>query len=268
MTTASEVVLQSGNAAAAFQLARFLERSAKIHDAIQFYIKSGVIRPAIRLCKSHSEESNLLMSLAMESDSVSLVLESATFFYEKEDFNKAAELFNRGGKTAKALSIWIASEQSHDVIRRIVTSITGELSQTDIDICSSHLIKNGMYEEAVLLLLRGPDTLRNAVQLCVDHNIQVTENTLSLVMGHIASMSNVKDKKEEVNEILMELGKLSERQGQYVLGCKAYTKAGDPIRAMKSLLQSGDAVSITSYALVSRAEENYVLAASYLQRSL
>jgi len=128
LPTASDVVLQSGDAAAAFQLASFFERIGKIHDAIQFYINSGVIKHAIRLCKRHSEESNVLMSLAMESDSDSLVLESASFFYEKGDFNKAAELFNKGGQTAKALSIWIASEQSHDIIRRIVTSITGEVS--------------------------------------------------------------------------------------------------------------------------------------------
>lgn len=51
----------------------------------------------------------------------------------------------------------------------------------------------------------------------------------------------------------------------YHLATKKYTQAGDKMKAMKSLLKSGDTEKIIFFAGVSRSKEIYVLAANYLQ---
>lgn len=266
---ASDAVLNSGDAAAAYQLAFLYEREGKFHEAIQFYVKSGVLRPAIRLCKEHAEESHELMNLASKSDSVSFVLDCATFFLQNGYLNKAAELFHKGGQTAKALSLCLSAPFSSDKIRQIMFSATGELSQEDAEECSKLLIQGGMYSEAVEILFRSPFTFPSAIQVSLEHNILITEDMICKVMAHgvnpLFQESDDRNNNCNMAEIFVQLGKVCERQGQYVAGCKAYTKAGEHVKAMKCLLQSNDLQAIISYALASRIKENYILAANYLQ---
>lgn len=54
-------------------------------------------------------------------------------------------------------------------------------------------------------------------------------------------------------------------QGSYHLATKKFTQAGNKIKAMKSLLKSGDTEKITFFAGVSRQREIYIMAANYLQ---
>merc|ERR1719174_3394131 len=66
-------------------------------------------------------------------------------------------------------------------------------------------------------------------------------------------------------DTLFKLAKCCKLQGQYHLACKKYTQAGDKIKAMKSLIKSGDTEKINFFANVSRHRDIYVMAANYLQ---
>merc|ERR1719355_433988 len=65
--------------------------------------------------------------------------------------------------------------------------------------------------------------------------------------------------------ILMEIAKLCRQQGSFQLACKKFTQAGDKLKAMKSLLKSGDTEKIIFFAGTAKQAEIYVLAGNYLQ---
>merc|ERR1712232_1057767 len=67
------------------------------------------------------------------------------------------------------------------------------------------------------------------------------------------------------SEILSNMAKLCKKQGSFQLACKKFTQAGDKLKAMKSLLKSGDTEKIIFFAGTARQPEIYVLAGNYLQ---
>merc|ERR1719399_2292919 len=66
-------------------------------------------------------------------------------------------------------------------------------------------------------------------------------------------------------ELLNKLARLCKKQGSFQLACKKFTQAGDKLKAMKSLLKSGDTEKIIFFAGTARQPEIYVLAGNYLQ---
>jgi len=67
------------------------------------------------------------------------------------------------------------------------------------------------------------------------------------------------------SEILQDIAKLCKKQGSFQLACKKFTQAGDKLKAMKSLLNSGDTEKIIFFAGTARQPDIYVLAGNYLQ---
>lgn len=61
------------------------------------------------------------------------------------------------------------------------------------------------------------------------------------------------------------MAKLCKTQGSFQLACKKFTQAGDKLKAMKSLLKSGDTEKIVFFAGTARQPDIYVLAGNYLQ---
>jgi intraflagellar transport protein 140 len=70
---------------------------------------------------------------------------------------------------------------------------------------------------------------------------------------------------DERNEVLVKIGDLLQEQGDYHSATKKFTQAGDKIKAMKSLLKSGDTEKIVFFAGMSRQKEIYIMAGNYLQ---
>merc|ERR1719222_1141992 len=66
-------------------------------------------------------------------------------------------------------------------------------------------------------------------------------------------------------EILQTMANLCKKQGSFQLACKKYTQAGDKLKAMRSLLKSGDTEKVIFFAGTARQAEIYVLAGNYLQ---
>merc|ERR1719168_307078 len=67
------------------------------------------------------------------------------------------------------------------------------------------------------------------------------------------------------SEILKKIARLCKKQGSFQLACKKFTQAGDKLKAMKSLLQSGDTEKIIFFAGTARQQDIYILAGNYLQ---
>ena len=101
---------------------------------------------------------------------------------------------------------------------------------------------------------------RRALELCVDHNISVTEE-----MAETLTLPKGEGSEEERLAALDKIAEACFLQGNYHLATKKWTQAGMRSKAMKALLKSGDTEKIIFFANVSRESEIYVLAANYLQ---
>merc|ERR1719214_204802 len=70
---------------------------------------------------------------------------------------------------------------------------------------------------------------------------------------------------EKRPELLFSMANLCKKQGSFQLACKKFTQAGNKLKAMKSLLKSGDTEKIIFFAGTAKQAEIYVLAGNYLQ---
>lgn len=102
-----------------------------------------------------------------------------------------------------------------------------------------------------------------ALDLCSAHNVTIDET----VAERIASAPRETDAVAEAKrvDIFMKLGAQLSKQGSHHLAAKIFTQAGDRVKAMKSLIRSGDTRRIENFAAVSRHKDVYVLCANYLQ---
>jgi intraflagellar transport protein 140 len=112
----------------------------------------------------------------------------------------------------------------------------------------------------------------------VQNNVPVTEE-----LAEKLTMDKSLGNEEERSQVLLAVAESAQVQGNYHLAAKKFTQAGDRVRyslmkiaklftiicvqlrAMKSLLKSGDTEKIIYYTNVSRQKDIYIMAANYLQ---
>jgi len=119
-------------------------------------------------------------------------------------------------------------------------------------------LENRQYEKAVELFVTSGQP-RKALELCLQHNIAISEEMAE-------AMSGDEDSNGKANpDLLNEVASVCYRQGNYHLATKKWTQAGNRLQAMKSLLKSGDTERVIFFANVSRDADIYILAGNYLQ---
>lgn len=106
--------------------------------------------------------------------------------------------------------------------------------------------------------------LQTALDLCMQHDVQITEDMAEKLTPPKSSESDVAAK-EARKAVLENIARICKKQGSYQLACKKYTQAGDKVKAMRTLLKSGDTERIIFFAGVCKSKDIYLLAANYLQ---
>mmetsp|Transcript_83931 Transcript_83931/g.237404 ORF Transcript_83931/g.237404 Transcript_83931/m.237404 type:complete len:1469 (+) Transcript_83931:229-4635(+) len=270
---AKNIVEETNNAAAAYYLARYLEGMTEVQEAINYYAQSGCYNHAIRLAKNFGLDSEL-MSYAIKSRP-SLMVECAVYFESKGEFEKAVQLYQKGGDIPKALDLCFkAGSQGRtsmfEVLKNIANDLDDQTSPQTVARCAEFFIEHGQFEKAVQLFMTGKRYVR-AIDLCMQHKVKLTDEMVEGLTPpketppEGTSAADAAAMEEERLETLRALAKACKKQGAFQLACKKFTQAGDRVKAMKCLLKSGDTKNITYYANVSRNREIYVLAANYLQ---
>ncbi|KAF4740487.1 hypothetical protein FOZ62_001705, partial [Perkinsus olseni] len=236
-----------------------------LKEVVDGYSYSGRVGVALRLAQAYDMEAELikLSMQAVYSDegaggtATAGAMQAARFYETKGDYARAAALYQKIGQTDKAISLCLATEQ-HDALRKLADYLTPETTdQATMERCAKVLIEQKYYDKAVQLLASSKQ-LENAVAMCKDYDVPITEE--------LAEKLTPKDRDHpKYRELLLAIGDLSKQHGLYALACKKFTQAGDKIRAIKALLRSGDTEKIIFYAQTARAKEVYVLAANSLQ---
>ncbi|XP_069503073.1 intraflagellar transport protein 140 homolog isoform X2 [Ambystoma mexicanum] len=256
---AAEIANETGNWAASYHLARQYESQDELKQAVHFYTRAQAYNNAIRLCKENNLDDQL-MNLALLSTPEDM-MEAAHYYEEKgEQMDRAVMLYHKAGHFSKALELAFATEQ-FGALQLIAEDLDEKSDPALLSRCSDFFIEHNQFEKAVELLLAAKK-YSEALQLCLKQNLIITEEMAE-------KMTVSKDSKElsedSRRELLERIADCCMRQGNYHLATKKYTQAGNKLKAMRSLLKSGDTEKIVFFATVSRQKEIYIMAANYLQ---
>ncbi|KAH9375819.1 hypothetical protein HPB48_021212 [Haemaphysalis longicornis] len=101
---ACEIANETGDRAACFHLARYLENQDNVLQAVHFFARARAFGNAVRVCREN-EMDDQLYSLALQAGPKE-ALEAARYFEERpQDLEKAVTLYQRGGWASKAAEL-------------------------------------------------------------------------------------------------------------------------------------------------------------------
>ncbi|KAM9015942.1 intraflagellar transport protein 140 homolog isoform 1-T2 [Ara ararauna] len=256
---AAEIANETRNWAASYHLARQYESQDEIKQAVHFYTRAQAFNNAIRLCKEHNLDDQL-MNLALLSSPEDMI-EAACYYEEKgEQMDRAVMLYHKAGHFSKALELAFATQQ-FGALQLIAEDLDERSDPAVLARCSDFFIEHAQYKKAMELLLTAKK-YHEALQLCLKQNLTITEEMAEKMT---VSKDSQDLSEESRRELLEQIADCCMRQGNYHLATKKYTQAGNKLKAMRALLKSGDTEKIVFFAGVSRQREIYIMAANYLQ---
>ena len=267
---AFRIVEESGDAAAAYHLAKFSEGP----DAMRLYSIGGMYNHAIRfaLSQSSGDCDNELMEIAQKCKSPQ-VFECAKYFEKKGMIENACVLYMRCGQkmSGRALSICLnvldTNPNNKEMIDLLVSlasqlkgSLTKEVARRVVD--KLDLIRQHELMVEVICSSNSID-LRDCLNMCVERNVVLTDE----IADKILSVEETLDGKNRESKEAMQLIALKcDEQGNHRLACKMFTKCGERKMAMKCLLKTGDTKTIVSYANLCKSRDIFTLAGNHLQK--
>jgi intraflagellar transport protein 140 len=263
---AVDIITESGDRASAYHFARQMESQEEFQEAIRFYALSGCYNHSIRLARAHNLDSEL-MRFAVKS-TPALMIECAQHFEQKEEYDKAIQLYHRGSDIPRALELCfrIGEDSKHphaavafEMLNTIAVDLGADSSPQTLARCADFLVQHQQYNKAIELYVMAKRYLP-AIDMCVSNRVSLNEEMVQLLTP--PETTDLLERKE----VLKGLAKALKKQGSYTLASKKYTQAGDRVRAIKCLVRSGDTKSVIQFANISRNNEIYTLAANYLQQ--
>ena len=251
--------LNREHAGAAYFIGRHYEENGNARSALQYLTRAGATRRAVRLAKTQELYGDAV-SIALQSSDKALALECARYFEERSMFDRAAQLYERGGDMQRAIDVCIKGglfEQLH----QISESLDSEADPDTFIAMAEHFISSKHYAKAASMLVFAK-AFNEALQLCTDKDVPLTEE-----MAETMTLPKSDDPEDEAYRLglLKRLATIAKDQGSFHLACKKYTQAGDRVRALKMLLKAGDTDKVIFFANHSRQADIYTLAANYLQ---
>lgn len=167
-------------------------------------------------------------------------------------------LYQKAGHQKRALELCF-SARLFDALRKIADDLNAESDPEILGKCAEFFMQHNQHDKAVHLLSMS-NQYEKAVQLCVEHDVQITEDMAERMTPDKKSMES-----GQRAEILQTMANLCKKQGSFQLACKKFTQAGDKLKAMRSLLKSGDTEKIMFFAGKAQQADIFVLAGNYLQ---
>lgn len=258
VSRADSLARSNGDRSACYFLARHYENIGKIQDSVQLYTRAKSYANAVRICKENDLQDELwsVANLAQPREKAS----AASYFEDNDDCKRAVELYYRAGKLHEAVEMAFNSQQP-DILQVIASEFDEKTDPELVQRCSEFFVSIEQPQKAVQLLANARQ-FESALKICMDYNVPVTET-----LGEALTPNKDEFDQNTRLRILLSLGEILQQQGDYHSATKKFTQAGDKIRAMKSLLKSGDTEKIIFYAAMSRQREVYLMAANYLQLS-
>lgn len=257
---AAEICRQTNDLAASFHLARQLEATGQTAAAIDFYVASKKYNHAIRLACQHQLD-NDIMSIALQSTEKQHKILGAEYFEANNQFEKAVLLYQKGGRSHRALEMCFEGEL-FESLKQIADQLSADTDPSLLIRCAEFFISHDQFDKAVHLLQLANELTR-ALDICIHHNIRVDETLCEKLTPPKTTNDNAKRARDD---FLRQLAQLCDEQGSHHLACKKFTQAGEFTKAIKCLIKSGDTEKIIYYASMTKRNDVFVIAGNYLQQ--
>ena len=247
------------NTGAAFFIGEHYESQGNYSNALQFYSIAQAYRRAIRVAKTNDLHGDIV-AMVLKSADKQIALDCAAYFEGRSIFDKAVQLYQKGGDVQRAIDVCIKGGL-YDMLHQISETLDSAADPETFIQMAEHFITSGHFDKAAQMLVFAK-AFGEALQLCIDKNVKLTEE-----MAEAMTVPKTDNDDEEQYRIslLKKIAKVAKEQESWHLACKKYTQAGERVKAMKMLLRTGDTEKIIFFANHSRNTEIYVLAANYLQ---
>lgn len=244
---------------AAYFIGLYHEQQNNVAKALQFYAMAQATRRAIQLAKTN-ELYGEVVAIVLKSEDKQIALDCAAWFESRGVYDKAVQLFQKGGDVQRAIDVCIRGGL-YDVLNQISETLDqGADPETFIQM-AEHFLTSSHFDKAAQMLVFAK-AYNEALQLCVDKNVKLTDD-----MAEAMTLPKSENEEDEAYRIslLKKIAKVAKDQESWHLACKKYTQAGERVKAMKMLLRAGDTEKVIFFANHSRNNEIYVLAGNYLQ---
>jgi intraflagellar transport protein 140 len=259
MQAAIDLCSETNDPTANYHLARQFERKKNFKEAINYYQKAGAISNAIRLCKEN-DMIDYLANLAFQGGPQDML--DAARFYEtvpgQED--KAVILYHKGGHTSKAINLAFKANKYAE-LALITDGLTEKSDPNLIRKVADFFMDNQQFDKAVDLLAVSKK-VDQALDLLLKHNVPINEKLAEKLTppkpAHDNEMHNYYNTLEMIGDAAYD-------QRLYTIAAKKFTEANNRIKAMKSLMKSGDTQRVIFFANIQKQSETYKMAANYLQ---
>ncbi|KAI3658438.1 hypothetical protein MP638_007540 [Amoeboaphelidium occidentale] len=258
---ATEVAISAESKPACFQLAKYFNSQGDFSNAVKYFGKASCFHHACMIAKDNQMYPELLQMAMLGGQT--LMLNMALVFEEIGLYDKAANLYYKGGRYGKAIQLCL--EHKLDQLLDLISSDANHnQDQEAVELLARHFATKGDSQKTLDLLIKSCK-IDEALKLARARKFKVTEDLAESITKRISDEKSFANEEKQKN--LVRLADLCFEQGSYQLASKKYTQAGDRLQAMKALLKTGDIEKITFFAGVSgqKDKEVYVVAANYLQ---
>merc|ERR1719401_1108981 len=181
---AQKICEDSRDPAACYHLARHLEADGRTKDAIRFFQMAGRVSHALRLAQENNFDGDL-MSLALSSDPANMA-QAAKYYEQRGQPSKAVQLYVKAGHQKRALEICFQA-RLFDALRKIADDLSADSDPEDLAKCAEFFMQHSQHDKAVHLLSMSHQYER-AVDLCVEHDVQISEDMAERITPEKNSM--------------------------------------------------------------------------------
>ncbi|KAL0237242.1 hypothetical protein PCE1_000639 [Barthelona sp. PCE] len=234
--------------------------------AFECFIKAGVDSKALSLAIELGADAQEVFTLSLKSNS-RLQRKAAQYFQENNELEKAVVLYSKAGFGERAATLCFKYDrldllESVGDISKNIRNLSGELADRLIQF----YIEHGQKTKAATLLVQK-QMLEEALELMVSKHVKMSEEMEEQMLQNpmLQSIPSDNSHQEQRSALLSSIALLCQRQGAFDKAAAYYTQAGDTMKALESLMRTGNIKKIMRFAKVSRDRKVYIKVASFLQ---
>ena len=256
LTDAKNIYEKTKDKDGAYLIGNYFEKNNNIKDAILYYGLSGRINQAFRLAKENQLDNDIYaLGMKAPKNTQNLIAE---YFEEKNDYEKAINLYLLGSNIRKGLNLCLATNQ-YDKVREISESLEYKQDKETLKALAEYFIEQQQHEKALGLFIRIKD-YETAMKLCENYKVKISKETANAIL---VDLDKEKDNKIKM-QLTSRLAKLLMTQGEFDIAHDIYVKIGNLKKAMKCCIKMGDKKKVIDFAHNCRMPELYILAANFL----
>lgn len=257
--SAEAICNSSEDSMACFITGKYFEDKGDTAKALAMYRKGKHYLQAVRLAKLGGDDDEIYAAAILAPFYVQAKV--AGYFHKKGFMEKAVILYMKGKNYKKALRLAMDNHLT-EYTQQITSLVDKEKADPDsMKNLGDMYIDQGNSEKAFSMYV-GSGQVDKAIELLEANNIQLSVDAVKKLIppkGQTEAENNRRDK------IITIIAKRLKQQGKYAAAAKLYMEVNLPVKALKSIILSGDTEKVIQFATLAKSPEAYILAANFLQ---